>query len=150
MRSLKTLMDEAARSSDSLKLECDKTKSFVMRGTKIMYDKPTDTIILLNLTKSGDWFSKMKEDEVFIFKKNGWEKGVYMTALKNYSRKLLNIETTIKGEINTRKNEKRFRKLKESRRRYLNKYAETKQKLNRLLNKKSKDNGNSKQKKLLY
>ena len=92
----------------------------------------------------------MKEDEVFIFKKNGWEKGVYMTALKNYSRKLLNIETTIKGEINTRKNEKRFRKLKESRRRYLNKYAETKQKLNRLLNKKSKDNGNNKQKKLLY
>ena len=64
--------------------------------------------------------------------------------------KLLNIETTIKGEINTRKNEKRFRKLKESRRRYLNKYAETKQKLNRLLNKKSKDNGNNKQKKLLY
>ena len=56
-------MDEASRSSDSLKLECDKTKSFVMRGTKIMYDKPTDTIILLNLTKSGDWFSKMKEDD---------------------------------------------------------------------------------------
>ena len=150
MRSLSMVLNEAEGCSESLKIECDMTKSFVMNGTKIIYDKPTDTIELLNLTKGGEWFSKMKQTELEVFLQYGWKKGVYMVALKNYSRKLLAIETTIKGELGSRKNEKRFRKLKASRKRYLNKYAETKQKLNKLLTHKIKDNGYNKQSELLY
>ena len=44
MRSLSMVLNEAEGCSESLKIECDMTKSFVMNGTKIIYDKPTDTI----------------------------------------------------------------------------------------------------------
>lgn len=150
MYSLNTLWAEAERCGTSLKQECDKTKSYIKCGSKILYDKPTETIILLNLTRGGEWFSEMKDSEYQVFLKYGWSVGVYKVALKNYSRKLLAIETMIKGEINTRKNEKRFRKLKASRKRYLNKYAEVKKKINLLLTIKKNNYGNNKQNKLLY
>ena len=147
---LRQLKYQASQCKESLKLETKHTLGYIVHGTKLLYDKPTDTIIILNLTRSGDFFAEMREDEYKIFYQNGWKAGVLMMALKNYNRKLMVIETKIKAETNSRKNEKHVRKLKDSRRRFLNLYAETKRKLNNFINLKTKKDGNSKQKKLLY
>lgn len=102
----------------------------------MMLNKYKDAITILNTTKSGGYYADATQDELDILFRNGWKKGVLMIAIKNYTRKLDVIEFKIKNEMNTRKNDKFIRGLKNSRDKLLLKYTKRKSELKSILNEK--------------
>ena len=100
---LEVILKEAEAHGDTLTMDNHKTKECILYGMKIIYDRQTNTIKILNMTTSAEYFSEICEEEYEVFCELGWEHGVYEMALRNYSRKISVIEQKIKGEINTRK-----------------------------------------------
>jgi len=103
--------------------------SHLLHGTQLIYDKRVKSIVILNTTMGGDYFKEMSQEDYQTFYKEGWLSGVYKMALQNYQRKLDIIGAKIKNEVNTRKNDKHMKSLKESRKLYLNRYSQVQQKL---------------------
>ena len=121
----------------------DKRSSYRKDGTResmisygMMLNKYKDAITILNTTKSVGYYADATQDELDILFRNGWKKGVLMIAIKNYTRKLDVIEFKIKNEMNTRKNDKFIRGLKNSRDKLLLKYTKRKSELKYILNEK--------------
>ena len=95
----------------------------------MMLNKYKDTITILNTTKAGGYYADATPDELEYLFTHGWKKGVLMIAIKNYTRKLDVIEFKIQNEMNTRKNDKFIRGLKNSRDKLLLKYTKRKSEL---------------------
>ncbi len=98
----------------------------------ILLNKYSDRIEILNTTRGGDYFMELTPKEYSFFYENGWKKGVILTSMHNYERKLKMIEGRIQNELNTRKNDKHIQSLKASREKILRKYAERKKLLSQL------------------
>lgn len=95
----------------------------------IMLNKFPNSIEILNTSRGGDHYKELTEEEYKFFFENGWEKGVLLTSMGNYLRKLNMIEDRIQEEINTRKNDKHIQGLKVSREKILQKYSLRKQQI---------------------
>ena len=91
--------------------------------------KYKEHITILNTTKNVGYYADATPDELEYLFTYGWKKGVLMIALDNYKRKLDIIEFKIKNEMNTRKNDKFIRGLKNSRDKLLLKYTKRKSEL---------------------
>ena len=98
----------------------------------IMLNKYKDLITILNTTKAGGYYADATPDELEYLFTHGWKKGVLMIAIKNYTRKLDVIEFKIQNEMNTRKNDKFIRGLKNARDKLLLKYTKRKSELKNL------------------
>jgi len=94
-----------------------------------MLNKFPNSIEILNTSRGGDHYKELTEEEYKFFFENGWEKGVLLTSMGNYLRKLNMIEDRIQEEINTRKNDKHIQGLKVSREKILQKYSLRKQQI---------------------
>jgi hypothetical protein len=102
----------------------------------IMLVKHKEFISILNTTKAGGYYADATPDELEHLFKYGWKQGVLMIAINNYTRKLDVIEFKIQNEMNTRKNDKFIRGLKNSRDKLLLKYTQRKSELKLLQNEK--------------
>jgi hypothetical protein len=104
--------------------------SVIGRGVKIQeFD---DGIQILNMGKGGDYFKECSDEEYDFFYKEGWRRGCTQVSMSNCLHKLSIIESRIKTEINTRKNDKHIQNLKNRRETLLNKYTNLKTELNNL------------------
>jgi len=95
----------------------------------LLYKYPSGAIEILNTTKGGDYFQELTSKEYQHFYNHGWKKGVLLTSLGNYERKIKIIEGRIQSEMNSRKNDKYIKRLKNSREKIMRKYSERKQQL---------------------
>ena len=125
---------QAEQGKGSVRQESNTEISHIMHGMKIIYDKCCKSVTILNTTKSAEYYKEVEKYEYGIFSRLGWTMGVYQMALLNYKRKLNLIEARIKSEVNTRKNDKKMKALKQSRIRFMILYAYVKKKINLLTN----------------
>ena len=130
--SLEDIFAQAMEDTYAISLDGDGYQSKMVYGTKIVKDKETGTIQILNTMKGGDYYISITEDELKSFTEKGWRYGVFVLSLSNYRSKLDIIEQRIKQYINDKKSEKQIGILKSSRERILNKYSEINSKLNQL------------------
>ncbi len=126
----KDILFQALEDPKSIKSILPKGVSVLGRGAKIQeFD---DVIQILNMGKGGDYFKECTDDEYGFFYEEGWRKGCTLLGMNNCIHKLSIIESKIKTELNTRKNDKHIQNLKNRRETLLNKYANFKTELNKL------------------
>ena len=101
--------------------------SIIRMGVKIQKFK--DTIEILNIGKGGAYYQECSLKEYGYFIQYGWVVGCVYLAIDNCLHKLVLIEDRIKLEVNTRKNDKHIKKLKNKRDIVLLKYASYKLKI---------------------
>jgi len=126
----KDIMIQALEDPKSIKNVLPKGVSVIGRGVKIQqFD---DGIQILNMGKGGDYFKECSDEEYDFFYRDGWRKGCTQVSMSNCLHKLSIIESRIKTELNTRKNDKHIQNLKNRRETLLNKYTNLKSELNKL------------------
>ena len=103
-------------------------QSIIKSGVKIQLFN--DKIEILNMGKGGSYYQECNEKEYKFFADFGWKIGCLHMSVENCLYKLNLIETRIKSEVNTRKNDKHIKRLKNKRSAILVKYASYKLKLN--------------------
>ena len=124
------IMKQALEDNKSIKNILPKGISVIGRGVKIQeFD---DGIQILNMGKGGDYFKECSDEEYDFFYRDGWSKGCTQVSMSNCLHKLSIIESRIKTEMNTRKNDKHIQNLKNRRETLLNKYTNLKTELNNL------------------
>ena len=123
-------MKQALEDPKSIKNILPKGVSVIGRGVKIQEFE--DGIQILNMGKGGDYFKECSNEEYDFFYRDGWRKGCTQVSMSNCLHKLSIIESRIKTELNTRKNDKHIQNLKNRRESLLNKYTNLKSELNKL------------------
>jgi len=102
--------------------------SVIRLGVKIKKFK--NKIEIINMGKGGSYYKECDETEYKLFKEHGWSEGCIHLVIGNCLYKLGLIEERIKTEVNTRKNDKHIKRLKNKRDAILFKYASYKLKVN--------------------
>jgi len=92
-------------------------QSFMLYGVKISRDQETKEIEILDTSRRGYFYHKLKNEELKVFLENGWRYGIYVLSLSNYCTKLDYIEKKIKEKANDKrlKSTKALRLLQEQR-----------------------------------
>ncbi len=122
MYSLDQIFAEAFKTSyPPVTTNTRKGKSFIRRGIKIQ--KFNDKIEILNMSKGGAYYKECDEKEYKLFTDFGWKNGCLRVNIDNCLHKLNLIEARIKSEVNSRKNDKHIKRLKNKRSAILLKYA---------------------------
>ena len=124
------IMKQALEDPKSIKNILPKGVSVIGRGVKIQEFE--DGIQILNMGKVSDYFKECSNEEYDFFYRDGWRKGCTQVSMSNCLHKLSIIESRIKTELNTRKNDKHIQNLKNRRESLLNKYTNLKSELNKL------------------
>ena len=124
------IMKQALEDPKSIKNILPKGVSVIGRGVKIQEFE--DGVQILNMGKGGDYFKECSDEEYDFFYRDGWRKGCTQVSMSNCLHKLSIIESRIKTELNTRKNDKHIQNLKNRRETLLNKYTNLKTELNKL------------------
>ena len=124
------IMKQALEDPKSIKNILPKGVSVIGRGVKIQEFE--DGIQILNMGNGGDYFKECSNEEYDFFYRDGWRKGCTQVSMSNCLHKLSIIESRIKTELNTRKNDKHIQNLKNRRESLLNKYTNLKSELNKL------------------
>lgn len=128
--SLREIMHQALEDRRSIKTILSKGVTIIGRGVKLQQFEKKITI--LNMGKGGDYFKECDADEYYHFHLHGWKIGSIMISVDNCLYKLSVIESRIKTELNTRKNDKHIQNLKNRRENLLIKYTKLKNQLNQI------------------
>ena len=121
MYNIEDVFLQATQDNNAVKVTKPFGRGIINYGVKIQ-KFPSKTEIL-NCARSGDYFQELTREEYELFYIYGWREGALRLAMKNYKRKLDIIESKIKTEVNTRKNDKHIQKLKTTRENLLLKYS---------------------------
>ena len=130
MNSIEDIYNQAINHRGSLKIPMKSGYSVINYGVKIQ--KFLSKTEILNCGRNGDYFQECSNDEYELFFIHGWIKGGLRLSMMNYKRKLDLIETKIRNESNTRKNDKHIKKLKTNRENILIKYSKRQKQLNKI------------------
>ena len=106
------------------------TISYLCYGFKITKEVESDVVVILDMTKGGDFYQEVSQDEYDIFFKLGWKKTIYVLYLSNCRTKLSRLETRIQNALVNNDSIKTIRKLKASREQILQNFNKVKIKLN--------------------
>jgi len=101
-------------------------------GVKIVRDRETGEIEILNTTKGGDYYEEISKKEYDNFYIKGWRYGVYIVSLSNYRRKLDLINDRIQDLIGKSARKKDIDSLQERRKNIMQRYTKVSKKLNLL------------------
>ena len=132
MYSLKEILHQASEQNQAVISDQPVGFNVIKRGVKIQ--KFSDRIEILNTGKGGSYYKECTPIEYSYFYENGWNVCCVKLGISNCLHKLDLIETKIKNEVNTRKNDKHIKNLKNRREVALNKYAELQLKLKSIIN----------------
>ena len=130
MYRLKDVYMQANTDEVSIKIDGMGYDARLRQGIKIT--KEGQDVRIFNTTK-GVFYEEISDKQYALFRECGWVIGVYKVALTNYKRKLNVIESRIKSEVNTRKNDRRVKALKKARVRILKDYTRITKQINKLL-----------------
>ena len=134
MRTLNDVLNEAKEDTFSATLDTKYVEARLVFGVKIVSDRETGVVEIFNTQKGGDFYQEIDVDEYDYFLEKSWRFGVYKVSLSNYSRKLINIEASIKDVINDKQNKKQLDSLQSRRLNIMNRYTKITSKLNLLHN----------------
>jgi hypothetical protein len=131
MYTLEDVFEQAENDNYSTSLPLQNGKSYIRPS--VIIKKFPNHIDILNVGKGGAYYKDITESELEYFLQNGWVKGSVNVSLNNCTHKLRLVELGIKKEVNTRKNDKYIKGLKNKRDNILKKYAVLKIKLNKII-----------------
>ena len=134
MRTLNDVFNEAKEDTFSATLDTKYVEARLVFGVKIVRDRETGVVEIFNTQKGGDFYQEIDVDEYDYFLEKSWRFGVYRVSVSNYSRKLINIEASIKDVINDKQNKKQLDSLQSRRLNIMNRYTKITSKLNLLHN----------------
>jgi hypothetical protein len=141
MRDLDSVLEEALLDGHTGVLDNKGVEARILLGIKIVRDRESGEVEILNTSKGGDYYQEISSKEYDVFKQKTWRHGVYVVYLSNCRRKLNFIEASINAYIkeSAKRNSMPSIKLKiealQSRRLViLKKYTEITNKLNQLHN----------------
>lgn len=134
MRTLNDVFNEAKEDSYCAVLDTKYVEARLVFGVKIVRERESGEIEILNTQRGGDFYQEIDVDEYDYFLKKSWRFGVYRVSLSNYRRKLSNIEASIKDVIDTKQSKKQLDSLQTRRLNIMNRYTKITSKLNLLHN----------------
>ena len=134
MRSLEDIFKEALNDSYSAILDTPYVEARLVFGIKIVRDKESGLIEILNTTRGGDYYKEITQKEYQEFYVNGWRYGVYDVSLSNYRRKLDMIDYNVNEAIANLASKKEIEGYHIRRKNIMNRYAKISNKLNLLNN----------------
>lgn len=138
-RTLKKIFEEAKQDEFSAVLDGKNFEARLLYGIRIEKDSETQSIIIHNTTIGGDFYKEITPEQYETFYKKGWRLGVFVLCLSNYRRKLSMVETSIKKEVNSRKNAKHIQTLKKSRERLMKSFTKITKKINLIIKQTNND-----------
>jgi len=134
MRSLEDIFKEALNDSYSAILDTPYVEARLVFGVKIVRDRESGLIEILNTTRGGDYYKEITQKEYQEFYVNGWRYGVYDVSLSNYRRKLDMIDYNVNEAILNLASKKEIEGYHIRRKNIMNRYAKISNKLNLLSN----------------
>tara|TARA_R110002167_G_scaffold18288_2_gene68753 strand:+ start:106 stop:531 length:426 start_codon:yes stop_codon:yes gene_type:complete len=140
MRDLDSVFEEALLDGHTGVLDNKGVEARILLGIKIVRDRESGEVEILNTSKGGDYYQEISSKEYDVFKQKTWRHGVYVVYLSNCRLKLNFIEANISGYIKDSANKKnpnskeRIEELQARRLSILKKYTEITNKLNQLHN----------------
>lgn len=134
MRTLNDVFNEAKEDSCCAVLDTKYVEARLVFGVKIVRDRESGEVEILNTQRGGDFYQEIDVDEYDYFLQKSWRFGVYRVSLSNYSRKLYNVEESIKDVIDTKQSKKQLDSLQTRRLNIMNRYTKITSKLNLLNN----------------
>tara|TARA_R100000541_G_scaffold3593_1_gene10861 strand:+ start:307 stop:714 length:408 start_codon:yes stop_codon:yes gene_type:complete len=134
MRSLEDIFKEALNDSYSAILDTPYVEARLVFGVKIVRDRESGLIEILNTTRGGDYYKEITQKEYQEFHVNGWRYGVYDVSLSNYRRKLDMIDYNVNEAILNLASKKEIEGYHIRRKNIMNRYAKISNKLNLLSN----------------
>ena len=126
---IKDVFTQANIDPNTIRLDTENHNSRILHGVKIIEDKLSGDIVILDTTRGGEYYKEITEEQYTFFQK-GWRIGVYKTRLQVYKEKLNYIEQKIVDELNNKNNETQLRLLKQAKDRTIKNYFKLTQKLN--------------------
>jgi len=141
MYTVQEVMEQALTDSQSIRVDGDGYEARISSGFKATRDKLSGQVVFKCTSRGGEWYSKLRENEIEVLLENGWRIGVDVLSLSNIRIKLDKVEELIKREMNERRNPKHIQHLKKMRDNLIIKYNYFKSKLNRNEIKNSKHQG---------
>ena len=133
MRNLNSVFEEAKLDEYSGVLDSKGAEARIVLAIKIIRDRESGDVEILNTSKGGDYYKEISKDEYELFIKKGWRYGVYVLYLSNCRLKLNSIEIRINEHI--QENIKTTLEMLQTRRKViLNNYSKVKNKLNQINN----------------
>ncbi len=134
MRTLNDVFNEAKEDSYCAVLDTKYVEARLVFGVKIVRDRESGEVEILNTQRGGDFYQEIDVDEYDYFLQKSWRFGVYRVSLSNYRRKLSNVEASIKDVIDTKQSKKQLESLQSRRLKIMNRYTKITSKLNLLHN----------------
>jgi len=128
MITLEEIFDQAKKDTRSAKLINNGYQSVSLYDVKIIKDDYTHKVEILNTSKR--YYEPVTPYDLETFETYGWRCGVYAVTLSNYYRKLDDIETKIRAEVNGKNSEKLVRELKTKRITFMSQYTQLNKQLN--------------------
>ena len=141
MYTVQEVMEQALTDSQSIRVDGDGYEARISSGFKATRDKLSGQVVFKCTSRGGEWYSKLRENEIEVLLDKGWRIGVDVLSLSNIRIKLNKVEELIKREMNERRNPKHIQHLKKMRDNLIVKYNFFKSKLNRNEIKNSKHQG---------
>jgi len=141
MYTVQEVMEQALTDSQSIRVDGDGYEARISSGFKATRDKLSGQVVFKCTSRGGEWYSKLRENEIEVLLDKGWRIGVDVLSLSNIRIKLDKVEELIKREMNERRNPKHIQHLKKMRDNLIIKYNYFKSKLNRNEIKNSKHQG---------
>lgn len=130
MYSLLELFNQAQEDYSSKRLLDKGTIAYACYGFKIIKEVESDRVLIMNMTKGGDFYQQVSEKEYNLFSKLGWKETIYVLYLSNCRAKLSMLESRIQNALVNNDSVKTIRKLKASREKILHNFNKVKIKLN--------------------
>lgn len=132
--SLEELFNQAAIDPSSSSLHGKGYQAYLLYGIKISRDNTTGKIELLDTSKAGSFYKPITDEQLELFKDNGWRYGIYVLSLSNYRLKLDKVEQQIKKYVNSKPSRpsKLLNNYHTSRTNIMKRYSEITNKLNQL------------------
>ena len=141
MCDLDSVFEEALLDEHTGVLDNKGIEARILLGIKIIRDRESGEIEILNTSKGGDYYQEISTKEYDVFKQKNWRHGVYVVYLSNCRLKLNFIEASINKHIketakkvNTSNGRVKIETLQARRLVILTKYTEITNKLNQLHN----------------
>jgi|TARA_R100000988_G_C4000184_1_gene168491 hypothetical protein len=120
MYSLDQLFNQALQ-DNPIHIKKELGDSVINNGFKMQ--KFQSKIEILNCSRNGDYFQELNKNEYEMFLSNGWIKGCVIMNINNCLHKLKLIESKMRVEVNSRKNDKFIKNLKTKREYIMNRYS---------------------------
>ena len=132
MYRLSEVYDQAEQDRLAISIDSREYASQLGQGVKIIKDKRTGHVQILNTMRGGNYYLKVEGEQLNIFLKKGWKYGCFVLSLSNYRRKLEVFDEKIKEAISNSAPKRELNYWHERRKNTMNKYTKVTNKLNLL------------------